>query len=275
MEQAPGQFAAALADNETPVVLVLDNLHEVTALAVHESLLRLIQRPPPRLRFVITTRRDPPWPLHRLRLAGVISEIRASDLAFRPDETTTMLERLGIDLDAVHVGLLVGRTEGWAAGLRLAALELQGVPDPGGFIGAFSGDDHAVAAYLLDEVIDRLAPELLDFLVRVSILDVVSPDLADALTGDRSGAAMLTDLAASNLFVHAVGAHGRWYRLHRLIADVLRARIAHRARCATSTGERLSGTWARRCRSTPSATPCAADSGRSPRKSSAGTSWIS
>ncbi len=226
LEQAPGQFAAALAADETPVVLVLDNLHEVTALAVHESLLRLVQRPPPRLRFVITTRRDPPWPLHRLRLAGVISEIRASDLAFRPDETTTMLERLGIDLDAAHVGLLVERTEGWAAGLRLAALELQGVPDPGGFIGAFSGDDHAVAAYLLDEVIDRLAPELLDFLVRVSILDVVSPDLADALTGDRSGAAMLTELAASNLFVHAVGAGGRWYRLHRLMADVLRTRIS-------------------------------------------------
>jgi LuxR family transcriptional regulator, maltose regulon positive regulatory protein len=174
LEQTPGQFAAALAVDETPLVLVLDNLHEVTALAVHESLLRLVQRPPPRLRFVITTRRDPPWPLHQLRLAGVISEIRASDLAFRPDETTTMLGRLGIDLDAAHVARLVERTEGWAAGMRLAALELQDVPDPSGFVDTFSGDDHPVAAYLLDEVIDRLAPELLDFLVRSTPLGRIS-----------------------------------------------------------------------------------------------------
>ena len=195
---------------------------------MHESLLRLIQRPPQGLRFVVTTRRDPPWPLHRLRLAGVLSEIRASDLAFRADETRALLDRLGIDLDAVHVGRLVERTEGWAAGLRLAALELQGAADPTGFVDAFSGDDHAVAAYLLDEVIDRLAPELLDFLVRVSVLDVVSADLADALTGGRSGAATLAELAASNLFVHAVGPAGRWYRLHRLIADLLRTRITQR-----------------------------------------------
>ena len=96
LEQAPGQFAAALAADGTPVVLVLDNLHEVTGLTVHESLLRLIQRPPQNLRFVVTTRRDPPWPLHRLRLAGVLSEIRASDLAFRADETRALLDRFEI-----------------------------------------------------------------------------------------------------------------------------------------------------------------------------------
>lgn len=225
LEQAPGRFAEALAEDGSPVVLVLDNLHEVTGLAVHESLLRLVRRPPPGLRFVVTTRRDPPWPLHRLRLSGVLTEIRASDLAFRADETQDMLVGLGIDLDAVHVDRLVERTEGWAAGLRLAALELHGTADPTGFVDAFSGDDHAVAAYLLDEVLDGLAPDLLAFLVRISILDVVCADLADALTGDRSGAATLAELAASNLFVHAVGTGGRWYRLHRLIADVLRARI--------------------------------------------------
>ena len=211
--------------NGTPVVLVLDNLHEITRPVVHESLLRLVHRPPPGLRIVATTRRDPPWPLHRLRLAGVLTEIRAADLAFREDETRALLDGLGIDLDPVHVGRLVERTEGWAAGLRLAALELQGAADPTGFVDAFSGDDHAVAAYLLDEVIDRLAPELLDFLVRVSVLDVVSADLADALTGSRNGAATLADLAASNLFVHAVGPAGQWYRLHRLLADLLRSRI--------------------------------------------------
>jgi LuxR family maltose regulon positive regulatory protein len=225
LEQVPGKVAAALAADGSPVVLVLDNLHEVTELAVHESLLRLVKRPPQGLRLVITTRRDPPWPLSQLRLAGVLSEIRASDLAFRADETRALFDQLGLNLDAVHVGRLVARTEGWAAGLRLAALKLNSTPDPAGFVDAFSGDDHAVAAYLLDEVIDRLSPDLLDFLVRVSILDVISADLADAMTGGNGGRATLTELARSNLFVQAVGASGRWYRLHRLIADVLRARI--------------------------------------------------
>ena len=225
VETVPGQVAAVLADDATPVVLVLDNLHELTSLAVHESLLRLVQRPPRGLRFVATTRRDPPWPLDRLRLAGVITEVRAAELAFRVDETEALFAQLGVDLDDAHVGRLVERTEGWAAGLRLAALQLQGGADPAGFVDAFSGDDHAVAAYLLTEVIDRQTPELLDFLVRVSFVDLVSADLADALTGTRTGAATLAELAASNLFVHAVGPGGRWYRLHRLIADVLRARI--------------------------------------------------
>lgn len=225
VENVPGRVAAALAGDGTAVVLVLDNLHEITSLAVHESLLRLVRRPPRGLRFVVTTRRDPPWPLDRLRLAGVLTEVRAADLAFGVDETAALLGQLGIDLDDAHVGRLVERTEGWAAGLRLAALQLQGGADPAGFVDAFSGDDHAVAAYLLTEVIDRQTPELVDFLVRVSFVDLVSADLADALTGEQTGAATLAELAASNLFVHAVGPGGRWYRLHRLIADVLRTRI--------------------------------------------------
>jgi LuxR family maltose regulon positive regulatory protein len=144
------------------------------------------------------------------------------------DETAALLDQLGIDLDSSHVGRLVERTEGWAAGLRLAALRLQGGEDPARFVDAFSGDDHALAAYLLTEVIDRQSPELLGFLVRVSFVDLVCADLADALTGGRAGAEMLAELAASNLFVHAVGSSGRWYRLHRLIADVLRSRITDR-----------------------------------------------
>jgi len=227
VETLPGQIAAVLAADATPVVLVLDNLHELISPAVHESLLRLVQRPPRGLRFVATTRRDPPWPLDRLRLAGVITEIRAAELAFRVDETAALLAQLGIDLNDAHLGRLVERTEGWVAGLRLAALQLQGGTDPAGFVDAFSGDDHAVAAYLLTEVIDRQTPELLGFLVRVSFLDLVSADLADALTGARTGAATLAELAASNLFVHAVGPGGRWYRLHRLIADLLKTRISN------------------------------------------------
>ena len=226
IEHVPGKVAAALAEDGTPVVLVLENLHELTSLAVHESLLRLVQRPPPGVRFVVTTRRDPPWPLHRLRLAGVLTEVRAADLAFRPEEAAALFGQLGVHLDEQQLARLVERTDGWAAGLRLAALKLQSTEDAAAFVDAFSGDDHAVAAYLLSEVIDRLAPALLDFLIRVSVLDLVCADLADALTGEHSGAATLADLAASNLFVQAIGRPGRWYRLHRLITDVLRPRIA-------------------------------------------------
>ena len=226
VEQLPGQFAGVLGDDGTPMVLVLDNLHEITSLVVHESLLRLIQRPPGGLHFVVTTRRDPPWPLHQLRLAGALTEIRATDLAFHFDETAELFAQLQIDLDDTRLGRLVERTEGWAAGLRLAALDIQGAEDPAGFVDRFSGDDHAVAAYLVSEVIDTLTPELLDFLVRVSFVDIVSADLADALTGASNGAATLAELARSNLFVQAVGPRGQWYRLHRLITDVLRARVS-------------------------------------------------
>jgi len=225
VENMPGQIAALLTDDGTPVVLVLDNLHEITSFSVHESLLRLVQRPPPGLRFVATSRRDPPWPLDRLRLAGVLTEVRAAELAFRVDETEALFAQLGLDLDGTHVSHLVERTEGWAAGLRLAALQLHAVEDPSGFVDAFSGDDHAVAAYLLAEVLDRQTPELLHFLVRVSFVDLVCADLADALTGTRTGAATLAELTASNLFVQAIGPGGRWYRLHRLITDLLRTRI--------------------------------------------------
>ncbi|MFC5994976.1 LuxR C-terminal-related transcriptional regulator [Pseudonocardia hispaniensis] len=228
VDDVPRQLAAALAERGTPVVLVLDNLHELTSPAVHESLLRLVRRPPPELRFVATTRRDPPWPVHRLRLEGVLTEIRAAELAFRADEAAALFAQLGVELDEAYLGRVIERTEGWVAGLRLAALELRDAVDPAPFVDAFSGNDHAVAAYLLSEVLDRLTPELLEFLVTVSILDLVSADLADALTGRQTGAATLTELAASNLFVQAIGPAGRWYRLHRLIADVLRARITDR-----------------------------------------------
>jgi LuxR family maltose regulon positive regulatory protein len=225
VEHVPGRVAAALAEDGTAIVLVLENLHELTSPAVHESLLRLLLRPPPRVRFVVTTRRDPPWPLHQLRLAGLLAEIRAVDLAFRTEEAAALFGQLGVHLDDQHLARLVERTDGWAAGLRLAALKLQTSEDPAGFVDSFSGDDHAVAAYLVSEVLERLEPALLDFLVRVSVLDLVCADLADALTGGHSGASTLDRLAASNMFVQAVG-RGRWYRLHRLITDVLRSRIS-------------------------------------------------
>ena len=191
---------------------------------MHAGLLQLVERPLPTLSLVVTTRQDPPWPLERLRLAGVLSEVRAADLAFRTDEAGLVFRRLGLGLSDAQVNRLVERTEGWAAGLRLAALHLLDCDDVDSAIDTFSGAAHSVAGYLRTEVLDRQAPALLDFLESVSAVDQVTAGLADALTGGDDGEAKLTELAASLLFVEAVGRSGRWYRLHRLVADILRAR---------------------------------------------------
>ncbi len=220
--ELPGDLVRAL-DGTDPLVVVLDNLHEVADPEVHAGLQRLVEHPPPGLALVITTRRDPAWALPRLRLAGLVSEIRAADLAFDRDEAAALFDHLGVDLGTDQLDEMVRRTEGWAAGLRLGALHLRGAPDVDAAVRAFSGDDHDVSGYLLDEVLDRQPPGLVTFLERVAVVDVVCADLADALVGGTDGAAVLADLAASHLFVQALGP-GRWYRLHRLVLDLLRAR---------------------------------------------------
>ncbi len=222
--ELPGDLVRALEGNDRPLVLVLDNLHEVTSPAVHAGLQRLVERPPPTLSVVITTRRDPPWPLARLRLAGQMAEIRSADLAFRVDEATALFGHLGLELSADQLDEMVARTEGWAAGMRLGALRLSGTDDLATAVGVFSGDDHAVSGYLLEEVLAQQPPGLIDFLERVSVVDLVCADLADAITDGTDGAAILAELAGAHLFVQALGRPGRWYRLHRLILDLLRAR---------------------------------------------------
>jgi LuxR family transcriptional regulator, maltose regulon positive regulatory protein len=222
--ELPGDLVRALEQADRPLVLVLDNLHEVTSTEVHAGLLRLVERPSPTLSLVITTRRDPPWPLSRLQLTGLVTGIRAADLAFRPDEAAALYAQLGVELSAEQTERMVERTEGWAAGMRLGALHLHGAPDVGAAVATFSGDDHGVSGYLLEEVLARQPPDLVHFLTTVSVVDVVCVDLADALTGRGDGVAVLADLAASHLFVQALDRPGRWYRLHRLLLDLLRAR---------------------------------------------------
>ncbi|MHA6615899.1 LuxR C-terminal-related transcriptional regulator [Pseudonocardia sp. DLS-67] len=229
VDDMPGAVAAALLLAARPVVLVLDNLHEVTSPAVHDGLVRLVERPPPNLSLLVLTRRDPPWPLSRLRLAGLLAEVRAQDLTFRVGEAAELFALLHVDLAASQVGRLVERTEGWPAGLRLVALHLQGQPDVEAAVAEFSGDDHSVAGYLVAEVLAQQPPELVRFLEKISAVDLVCADLADALTGRRDSAALLTELAASHLFVQAVDRPGRWYHLHRLIADILQARPVPRS----------------------------------------------
>jgi LuxR family maltose regulon positive regulatory protein len=194
-------------------VLVLDNLHEVTSPEVHAGLLRLVERRLAELSLLVTTRHDLPWPLERLRLAGLLTGVRASDLAFRSEETAALFGNLNLDLDEAQLERLVERTEGWAAGLHLTRSACSAVrtcrprsrPSPA---------TTTVWRAIFSVRCLTQSPELVTFLEQISVVDLVSAELADALTGRNDGAAMLAELAASHVFMQAVGTPGRWYRLH-------------------------------------------------------------
>ena len=179
------ELVNALEHVDQPIVLVLDDLHEVGDGAAIADLDRLLRHPPAALRIVAATRIDPPLRLGRMRLAGDLSDIRERDLAFTEAETGALLRAGGTELEPAAVRVLWQRTEGWAAGLRMAAIALRTHPDPARFVAAFAGDDVAMADYLLSEVLAQQPPELVDFLLRTSIVSLVSGELATALTGSR------------------------------------------------------------------------------------------
>ena len=225
-DRVADRVAAAVRHVVGPAVLVLDDVHRVASPEVWAGLQRLVTAPAGGLRLVVLTRRDPPWPLHRLRLAGLLAEVRAADLAFVPAEARELFALVGVELTTDQLDLLVERTDGWAAGLRLAALPLRapGV-DVAGFLASFSGDDRTVTTYLQSEVLAPQSERVLEFLEKICILDLVCAELADAVTGDEDGAAMLAELSSSNLFVQSVGEGGRWFHLPGFVSDVLRSRM--------------------------------------------------
>jgi LuxR family maltose regulon positive regulatory protein len=214
----------ALIGCRQPVVLVLDDFHEVVE-AVHDDIERLARFPPPALRLVFATRADPPIALGRLRLDGGLTEIRASDLAFSLEETGTLFDALGVDIGPEDLARLWRRTEGWAAALRLAAVSLHDHPDPSGFVEHFAGTDVTVSDYLLKEVLTRQPQELREFLLRTSVVDTLSADLADTLTGTTDGHAMLGRLAHGGVLTTPLDEHGTWHRYHPLFAELLRAEL--------------------------------------------------
>jgi LuxR family maltose regulon positive regulatory protein len=215
-----------LAGVDEPLVLMLDDLHLVSAPSLVADLEWFLENAPASLRLVAATRSDPLFRLQRLRVAGRMSEVRAADLAFTLEETRALLA--GLDLAVGDVELLWQRTEGWATGLKLAQLSLDGNPDPRAFVGGFAGGDSAVSDYLISEVVTRQPPETLDFLLRTSVTERVSGPLAEALTGVASGSHVLRELARRDAFVSALDEGGRWYRYHPLFADVLRAELHRR-----------------------------------------------
>ena len=220
-----GRVLSELADARGGVTLVVDDLHELTSAEALAQLARLLADLPPQVHAILTTRHDVRLGLHRLRLAGELAEIRAADLRFSERETRLLLDASGIILSEAGVALLHQRTEGWAAGLRLAAISLAGHPDPERFVAEFSGSDRTVAEYLLAEMLDRQPPGVQDLLLRTSLLDRVNGDLADLLTGRPGSERILLDLEDANAFVESLDPGRTWFRYHRLFADFLRLEL--------------------------------------------------
>src|SRR5713101_7193111 len=208
------------------VLLVLDDYHLVDSGPVHESVAFLLENLPPGLRVVVSGRADPPLPLARLRARGQLAELRAADLRFTSEEAAALLgETAGPGLPGTAVAALVARTEGWAAGLQLAGLSLRGHADPAGFAAAFSGSHRFVLDYLADEVLDGQPGQVRAFLLETSVLERLSGELCDAVTGRGGSQAMLQDVERAGLFLVPLDEVRGWWRNHHLFADLLRARL--------------------------------------------------
>jgi len=217
--------------SDDPFVLILDDYHVIGADAIHRLVRFLIERGPPFAHLVILTREDPALPLARLRAHGRLVELRADDLRYTPSETADYLAgALGAELDPEQTARLVERTEGWIAGLQLAAISLQGRPDPAALIAAVGGSQRFVFDYLADEVLGRVDEDLRSFLIRTAIPDRFTVDLCRVLTDREDAGALLTRAERANLFLVPLDAQGCWYRYHRLFTDYLRSQIGDEER---------------------------------------------
>jgi LuxR family maltose regulon positive regulatory protein len=214
-----------LADARGGITLVIDDLHELNSPEALAQLTRLLMNLPPHVHAMLTTRHDLRLHLHQLRLAGELAEIRAADLRFTELETRELLDASGIALSEAGAALLHQRTEGWAAGLRLAAISLADHPDPERFVAEFSGSDRTVAEYLIAEMLERQPPDVQDLLLRTSLLDRVNGKLADLLTGRHGSERILLELEDANAFVESLDPERTWFRYHHLFADLLRLEL--------------------------------------------------
>ncbi|HEU5315879.1 MAG TPA: LuxR C-terminal-related transcriptional regulator [Chloroflexota bacterium] len=251
---ATGAVAAVLVNGLAalphPGLLVLDDLHVITEPAVYELIASLVEHLPPPARVVLLSRADPPLQLARLRARGELLEIRVDRLRFSaPEAGAFFAGTMGLRLDEADVAALTERTEGWPAGLQLAALSLEGRSDAGQFIAAFTGSHRFVLDYLLEEVLERQPPDVQRFLLETSILERLSVELCAAVTarggdGDGDGGeSHLRRLERSNLFVVPLDDERRWYRYHHLFADCLRARLGRSDPALPATLHRRAAEW--------------------------------
>jgi LuxR family maltose regulon positive regulatory protein len=230
-----------LAKLESDLLLILDDYHVIQNQFIHAALAFLIDHLPDQLHLVLSTRVDPPWPLARLRARNQLSELRALDLRFTPEEAATFLNQMmDLNLSAKDVAALDARTEGWIAGLQLAAIAMQAPlslkerSDVAGFVAAFAGSHVYVADYLIEEVLQHQPAEMQTFLLQTSILERLNGALCQAVTRCHDGQSILKHLYKANIFVTPLDDEGHWLRYHRLFADLLQARLRQ-----TFSGEAL------------------------------------
>jgi LuxR family maltose regulon positive regulatory protein len=221
IETAVDELMNGLVAYGRAVSIVLDDLHAVSAAAALGSIAHAIERLPANVRLLATTRSDPPIGTPRLRARRELTEIRAHELAFTVEETHELLAQERISLSRDNVALLADRTEGWPAGLYLAALWLREHPNPDDGVRAFAGTARHVGDYLTHEVLAALAPDIREFLIGTSVLGRFTPELCDAVLGREDSTTLLAELARSNMFLVALDSHGEWYRYHHLFGEVL------------------------------------------------------
>ena len=218
------ELAAGPGADEIP--LVLDDYHLIGSQPVHASLGFLLEHRPPELGVVLARRADPPLPLARLRARGQLAELRAAELRFTIGEAAAMLRKAaGADLPDAAVAALADRTEGWAAGLQLAALSLRGHADVAGFVAAFTGSNRYVLDFLAEEVLERQSEQVRAFLLETSVLERLSGELCDAVTGRTGSQPLLGQVERAGLFLVPLDEVRGWWRYHHLFADLLRARL--------------------------------------------------
>ena len=235
------RLAAALAAQDPPVTLVIDDFHLLTEPRVLSGLDFLLRNAGAGLRVAVASQADPPLPLHRYRLAGELAEIRADDLAFTVAEAGQLLARLGCHLSADSLETLMRHTEGWAAGLRLAAISLAAHRDPDRFAGELVTEETALSGYLVTEVFDTQPREAREVLLKVSVLEQVNAEIATELTGNEQAGQIITALARANAFVQPVG--GGWYRFHTLFAEVLSRKLRFDSPDHVSALHRRAAEW--------------------------------
>ncbi|WP_149182548.1 LuxR C-terminal-related transcriptional regulator [Streptomyces sp. TRM49041] len=238
------RVAAGLSTLDPPVIVVLDEYERVTAPEISEQMHFVLSHAGNGLRLVLVGRNEPLLPLHRYRVAGDLTEIRNAELAFTSSEAAALLEAHGLRVAENAVCALVERTEGWAAGLRLCALAARQSPDPEQYLKEFEAGRSTVADFLLAEVLWQRPPEIQDLLLRVSVLERFSPDLANALTGRADAGPLLTELHRENAFVQDFG--DSWYGLHPLFAEILRAHLRVQQPCPEPELHRRAARWLRR-----------------------------
>src|SRR5947199_8822846 len=225
-------------------VLVLDDYHVIDAKAVDQAFTYLVEHLPPQMHLVIATREDPQLPLARLRARSHLTEVRAADLRFTASEAAEFLNQImGLSLSAADIAALEDHTDGWIAGLQLAALSMQGHQDVPGFIRAFAGDHRYIVDYLVEEVLQRQPEPVRRFLLQTSILDRLNGSLCDAVTGQEEGSARLEALERGNFFVVPLDDKRHWYRYHHLFAKVLSVHLMAEQPHQVATLHRRASEW--------------------------------